>query len=306
MEKLIRRILKEEQEAPVLNKKEIVMFKYINDNKQKAGTKSEMVKFIREMLSYFGMPSNEATMYYEIYTANFRPDGDYQNLTKENFKDYRQFKQRKVTNNTAYEYASAKMPFKGSNVEGKWNINNNNDWYYVIISWGWYPVFLFINKQWYRTLDTYSPSTRKQMSQVNPVSFDSNLKSDVISVTKDEMENLMRGSYNLEKINSDRVSNFVRGKDNVIGTKKLVSGYGANAHRVSFTITDIDEVDGKVKIFVKILKAGRMVDRKMVADTDYQDNHQLVSEIEKTIKQEIIRLHPKYLTDGNTEIEIIH
>jgi hypothetical protein len=120
MKELIKRILIEEQESPVLNKKEILLFKYINDNKQNSGTKNEMIKFIQEMLRYFGMPINEARMYYEIYTANFRPDGDYENLTKENFKDYRQFKQRKVTNNTAYEYATAKMPFKGSNVEGQW------------------------------------------------------------------------------------------------------------------------------------------------------------------------------------------
>ena len=132
MKELIKRILKEEQETPVLTKKEILLFKYINDNKQKAGTKSEMIKFIQEMLRYIGMPLNESTMYYEIYTANFRPDGDYENLTKENFKDYRLFKQRKVANNSAYEYATAKMPFKGSNVEGQWNVNNNNDFKYII------------------------------------------------------------------------------------------------------------------------------------------------------------------------------
>ena len=193
MKELIKRILKEEQESPVLNKKEILLFKYINDNKQNAGTKNEMVKFIQEMLRYFGMPINEARMYYEIYTANFRPDGDYENLTKENFKDYRQFKQRKVTKNTAYEYATAKMPFKGSNVEGQWEVNDNNEWYYVIKSYGWYPIFLFINDQWYRTLDTYSSSTRKQMSQVRPV-FDSNLQSDVISVTKGEKLPVSQGA----------------------------------------------------------------------------------------------------------------
>ena len=178
MKELIKRILREEQETPVLTKKEILLFKYINDNKQKAGTKSEMIKFIQEMLRYFGMPLNEATMYYEIYTANFRPDGDYENLTKENFKDYRLFKQRKVANNSAYEYATAKMPFKGSNVEGQWNVNNNNDWYYEIKSYGYYPVFLFINNQWYRVSNSYSSSTAKQISHANPRrgGYDSNIK----------------------------------------------------------------------------------------------------------------------------------
>jgi len=307
MKELIKRILNEEQETPVLNKKEILLFKYINDNKQESKTKKELIKFIGEMLRYFGMPLNEATMYYETYTANFRPDGDYENLTKDNFKDYRQFKQRKVTNNTAYEYATAKMPFKGSNVEGQWDVNNKNEWYYVITSYEWYPIFLFINNQWYRTLETYSNSTAKQMNHVNPVRYDSGLQEDVKVVTKYEMERIMDGSYNFDDVKTRRVTDFVRGKDNVIGTKKLISGgYGDTAHRVSFTITDIDEVDDKIKIFVKVNKAGRMDGRKMVADPNYQNNPQLVSDIENTIKQDILRTHPKYLMDGNTEIEIIH
>jgi len=307
MKELIKRILKEEQETPVLTKKEILLFKYINDNKQKAGTKSEMIKFIQEMLRYFGMPLNEATMYYEIYTANFRPNGDYENLTKENFKDYRLFKQRKVANNSAYEYATAKMPFKGSNVEGQWDVNNNNDWYYEIKSYGYYPVFLFINNQWYRTLDTYSPSTRKQMSQVNPVKYDSNLKSDVISVTKGEMERLMDGRYNLERVNTDRVSNFVSRKDKVTNQSKLISGgWGDNAHRVNFMIKDVEEVDGKIKLSIQVLKAGKMIDRKMIPDSNFRDNPELLDGIMKTIKQDILRTYPSYLTDSNTEIELLN
>ena len=307
MKELIKRILREEQETPVLTKKEILLFKYINDNKQKAGTKSEMIKFIQEMLRYFGMPLNEATMYYEIYTANFRPNGDYENLTKENFKDYRLFKQRKVANNSAYEYATAKMPFKGSNVEGQWDVNNNNDWYYEIKSYGYYPVFLFINNQWYRTLDTYSPSTRKQMSQVNPVKYDSNLKSDVISVTKGEMERLMDGRYNLERVNTDRVSNFVSRKDKVTNQSKLISGgWGDNAHRVNFMIKDVEEVDGKIKLSIQVLKAGKMIDRKMIPDSNFRDNPELLDGIMKTIKQDILRSYPNYLTDSNTEIELLN
>jgi hypothetical protein len=307
MKELIKRILKEEQESPVLNKKEILLFKYINDNKQNAGTKNEMIKFIQEMLRYFGMSINDATMYYEIYTANFRPDGDYENLNKENFKDYRLFKQRKVANNSAYEYATAKMPFKGSNVEGQWDVNNNNDWYYEIKSYGYYPVFLFINNQWYRTLDTYSPSTRKQMSQVNPVKYDSNLKSDVVSVTKGEMERLMDGRYNLERVNTDRVSNFVSRKDKVTNQSKLISGgWGDNAHRVNFMIKDVEDVDGKIKLSIQVLKAGKMIDRKMIPDSNFRDNPELLDGIMKTIKQDILRTYPSYLTDSNTEIELLN
>jgi len=307
MKELIRRILKEEQDAPVLTKNEIILFKQINNNRQDMGTKEKMVAFIKGLLRYFNISQDKARFYYEVYTANFRQDGDYENLNKENFKDYRQFKQRKVANNSAYEYANAKMPFKGSNVEGQWNVNNNNDWYYEIKSYGYYPVFLFINDQWYRTLDTYSPSTRKQMSQVNPVKYDSNLKSDVVSVTKGEMERLIDGRYNLERVNTDRISNFVSRKDKVTNQSKLISGgWGDNAHRVNFMIKDVEEVDGKIKISIQVLKAGKMIDRKMIPDSNFRDNPELLDGIMKTIKQDILRTYPSYLTDDNTEIELIN
>jgi hypothetical protein len=305
MKELIRRILREEQEGP-LTKKEIMLFKYIDKNKKETKTKPEFLKFLKSILPVIGMSPNESNFYYEVYTANFRPEGDYENLTKENFKDYRQFKQRKVTNNTAYEYASARMPFKGSNIEGQWGVNNNNDWYYVITSYGWYPVFLFINDQWYRTLETYSSSTRKQMSQVNPVKFDSNLNANVMSVTKGEMERLMDGRYNVERVNTDRVSNFVKIKDKVTNQSKLISGgWGDNAHRVNFMVKDVEDVEGKIKIFVKILKAGKMVDRKMIPDSNFKDNTELFDDIMKTIKYDILRTYPNYLTNDNTEIELV-
>ena len=307
MKELIRRILKEEQDAPVLTKNEIILFKQINNNRQDMGTKEKMVAFIKGLLRYFNISQDKARFYYEVYTANFRQDGDYENLNKENFKDYRQFKQRKVANNSAYEYANAKMPFKGSNVEGQWNVNNNNDWYYEIKSYGYYPVFLFINDQWYRTLDTYSPSTRKQMSQINPVKYDSNLKSDVVSVTKGEMERLIDGRYNLERVNTDRISNFVSRKDKVTNQSKLISGgWGDNAHRVNFMIKDVEEVDGKIKLSIQVLKAGKMIDRKMIPDSNFRDNPELLDGIMKTIKQDILRTYPSYLTDDNTEIELIN
>jgi hypothetical protein len=305
MKELIRRVLREEQEGP-LTKKEIMLFKYIDKNKKETKTKDDLIKFLKSILPVLGLPANQANFYYEVYTANFRPEGDYENLTKETFKDYRLFKQRKVSNNTAYEYATAKMPFKGSNLEGQWEVNNNNDWYYVIKSYGWYPIFLFINNQWYRTLDTYSSSTRKQMSQVNPVKFDSNLRADVMSLNRGEMDRLMDGRYSLERVKTDRVSNFVKIKDKVTNQSKLISGgWGDNAHRVNFMVKDVEDVEGKIKIFVKILKAGKMVDRKMIPDSNFKDNTELFDDIMKTITSDILRTYPNYLTNDNTEIELV-
>ena len=314
MKSLIKRILSEEQppnpygEKRVLNKREVILFRYLNKHKHELKTKKDMIEEINRMLTVVDLPNNLVRFYYEVYTANYRPDGDYGNIKPEEFKDYRQFVQRKTPNNTAYEYSSAKIPFIGSNVEGKWGVNNSNQWYYVVLSYKWYPIFLFINDQWYRVLDTYSSSTRKQMSHSNPVSWNSGLEANVIGVTKQEINDLMNGKYDLSDMKSKRVINFVKDmKLQLIGNKKLISsGWGENGIRVSYYITDINDDNGIIKIDVKINKAGRMVDRKMVPDPDYKNNERMVNDIKNAIKQDVMFTHPKYLTDDNTEIEIIN
>jgi hypothetical protein len=292
----------------VLNKAEIALFKYLNKYKDKTKTKAGLINLIYELLTSFGLDNSLKTFYYETYTANFRPDGDYENLTPQNFKDYRQFKQRKTPNNTAYEYSSSKIPFKGSNLEGEWNVNPKNQWYYVVNSYGWYPIFLFINDQWYRIIDSYSSSTAKHLRGANPTHWNSQLKANVVGVTKGEMDRLIDGHYDLSLVKSNRVTNFVSDmKSKLINNKKLISsGWGENAVRVSYYITDIDNVRGKIKIVVRINKAGRMEGRKMVPNPEYQQDERLVNDIETAIKQDILNSHPKYLSDDNVDIEIIH
>lgn len=87
---------------------------------------------------------------------------------------------------------------------------------------------------------------------------------------------------------------------------KLISGgWGENAHRVNFMIKDVEDSDGKIKLYIKILKAGKMVDRKMIPDSDFRDKPELLDGIMKTIKQDLMRTYPKYLTNNNTEIELV-
>jgi hypothetical protein len=312
MRDLIKKILKEqleggENENP-LSKKEILLFKYLNKHKHQTKTKKVLIDLIKSMMDVFGLPSNDALFYYEVYTANFREDGDYENLTKENFKDYRLFKQSKTPNNKASEYSSAKIPFKGSNIEGKWDVNRKNEWYYVITSYGWYPVYLFINDKWFKSSDKYSMATAKQMYQVNPISYSSDLKSNVIRATQDEIKGIMNGDYTLEDINNKRVVNFTtKIKSELIGSKKLLTlGYGDTAKKVSYTISDIKEEDGKIKITIKIIKAGKVVNNKMVVDNDYQNIPGFVEEVENGIKRQIISSNEKYLSEDNSTFEFIY
>jgi len=295
-----------------LSEKEIRLFKYLNNKKQEFNTQSKMLDLIKTMMPFIGRPESDARFYYEIYTTNYRPDGDYENLDKTTFKDYRSFKQRKTPNNSAYQYSSAKIPFKGSNLEGYWHVNDKNQWYYVVISYNWYPVFLFINNQWYQVSEKYSSSTAKHMSGSNPVRYNSGLDAKVILVSPQEIDKLRLG-IDLETIKTKRVIDFVeKVSKELIGKSKLFSTYGyyqdnQPRKKIRYTITNIKEENGKVVINVTIDKAGDLVDGKMVLKPEGYDVPSPYSEdIEKNIKRDIIYSNQKYLGMNNTEFIFNH
>jgi hypothetical protein len=312
MKTLIKRILKEQLEGQgdnPLSEKEIRLFKYLNKHKQDMGNQSKMLAFVKTMMPFVGRPESDARFYYEVYTSNYRPEGDYENLDKTTFKNFREFKQRRTPNNNAYQFSSAKIPFKGSNIEGYWDVNRNNDWYYVVKSYNWYPVYLFINNQWYVVSNTYSSSTSKQMSHANPVRYNSGLDAKVISVTKNEIQNLIDGK-SLENVKSERVTNFgEKFASALIGTKKLLSiGWGDNRKKVNYTISNVKSEDGKIKIEVTINKAGTVEGtNKMVVNPDgYVHPSPFSEDLEDGIKMKIINDNKDYLTDDNTEFIFHH
>jgi hypothetical protein len=308
IKKILRESITEEQKQP-LDKREILMFKHLNKHKHKYRTQKDLIEFIRSMLPVFGRDKTDARLYYEVYTQNYREEGDYENITFENFKNYKDFVQRRVTNSSAYGYSSNKIPFKGSNLEGYWNVNSKNQWYYIVKSYGWYPIFLFINNQWYGVIETYSSTTSKQMSHSNPVRYNSGLNSEVIFITKNEIEELMKGYSTYDELLTNRVEKFTNNVgQKLIGKKTIKSfGWGDNAKKVSFTIEDVTEDDNKILIKIRINKAGPIVDRKMVVDPEgYDKRGDFAKDLEKNIAEFVIRENIKFLTKNNTKFEFSH
>lgn len=312
IENIIKKILKEQiqqQQKQPLTMGEIKLFKYLNKHKQKYPTQKELLNFIKGLMPVFGRDPSDARLYYEVYTQNYREEGDYENITFETFKNYKDFVQKKTTNSSAYEYSSAKIPFKGSNLEGFWDVNRKNNWFYVVMSYGWYPIFLFIDNQWFGVIENYSSSTIKHISYSNPIRYNSGLKAEVIYLTKREIEELMNGYTTYEEIGPNRVENFVskEGK-RLIGKKILKSfGWGESAKKASFIIEDISEDDGKILIKIKIDKAGPIVDRKMVVSPEgYDKRGSFAKDLEKEISEFLIRENRKYLTKENTKFEFFH
>jgi hypothetical protein len=293
-----------------LTQREVRLFKYLNKNKTKFPTKRDLLALIRTMMPFIGRPESDAQFYYEIYTANYRPEGDYENLDKSSFKDYRSFKQRKTPNNTAYVYTSAKIPFKGSNLDGYWDVNNNNQWYYVVKSYDWYPIFLFINNQWYRVSDNYSSSTAKHLSYSNPVRYNSGLKADTYLVTRTEIGELMNGKP-FDEIKLDRVSRFTTEKrpTEVIGKSRWISmGWGSDKKKVNFTIDKIEKKGNKVKLFITINKAGTVegTNRLVINPDGYEVPSDFSDEIEKGVELRVIQDNSDYLNKDNTVFSFKH
>ena len=260
MDNFIKKLLREsvDNDEKLLSKEEVRLFKLLNNKKHELGTKEEMTDFIIMMLKLMGKPTHRASFYYEVYTQNYRPEGDYENLTQETFKDYRGFKQKRTPNNTAWEYSTATIPFKGSNIEGFWEQNSKGEWYYVVQSWGWYPVFLFKNDQWYSVNDTYSSSTSKQMSQSRPRIYFDNLNSDVVSVSKTEIKDLMNGK-GLEDVEQKRYGDFVSSKESLskLPAKTKTFGWSWNDKiKATFKITNIETENDDVIFEITVIKAG--------------------------------------------------
>jgi hypothetical protein len=264
MEHLIKRIIKEETEGSVFTPMEIKLFKFTNRFKKELGTFSKMIEFFRNSLRTFNIPENEARKYYDIYTLNYRPEGDYENVTNSNFKDPKRYSsQQKTTNANSREFTKDKLPFKGSNLEGYWYTSPDNEWTYVVKSYGWYPIYVFKYNRWFAVDNTYSSSTSKQMSHSNPIRYNENLGEKSIIVDQNEMDRIIRGSLKPEDLLSTRTDKFitqmkqkqrsgeiitfragwwnerVRIKVKISSVRKTRTGY-----EISVDVLDVDKLDG--------------------------------------------------------------
>lgn len=314
MKNLIKKILREQLEGSddkPLSEKEIRLFKYLNTHKEEAKTQTKLLELIKVMMPMIGRSPNDARFYYEVYTANYRPEGDYEKIDGKNFVHYRDFKQRRTPNNSAYNYTSGKIPFKGSNLEGYWDVNSNNEWYYVVTSYDWYPIYLFIEKQWYRVSNNYSSSTSKHLSGANPKrnSYDSNLKDEVISVTPSEIKSIMNGE-SLSNVKTNRVTNFNDKFAKVLkGSKKLLTiGWGDDKKKVDYTITNAKKVRDRINIEITINKAGTVEGtNKMVVNPDgYIHPSPFSEDLERGIMDKIISDNKDYLSKDNTTFVFQH
>ena len=255
MKDLIKILLSEE-----LNKREILLFNKLNAKKPELKNKTNIIEYIKELAKFLGLDPKTAEYYYQLWKQNYRKEGDYGKVPKEELIGPKEMTPRTMSNTKVSAFARAKAPFKGSNLEGRWEKDNKGVEYYVIISYRWYPIYLFKDGHWYKVTESYSSSTGRQIGNANPVNYDENLREDIIYVSPKEMEKLQEGAT-YEEIMRGKVEGLVQNKEKFISKRSKFAqdwGYGQDytPSKVKFRITDIRQEGDLAIVDITIEDAG--------------------------------------------------
>lgn len=266
MRDLILKLIREQQEETALSKLEVKFFKYINSERDKVKTKKELKGLIKDSLKLLGMDEGDTEYYYELYIHNYRPNGDYENITAKELITPKHFKPKRTTNTDSYKFVKSKIPFQGSNLRGEWRTDNLNVPYYVVISYGWYPIYLWKEGKWYQVSDSYSSSTGKQMNRARPTRWDDNIQQKITVVSRNEMKKLESNLTYDELIQLK--------KDTLLGKKSELTNkvrnvsfgwyYQGQMGKVKFKITNVSTDGNKVNLDVEIIEVGSRDGQKMV------------------------------------------
>lgn len=251
MKFLIRKILQEE-----LNKREVLLLNKLNANKKELKTKNNILDYIRTTAQLLSLDPKLANYYYQLWRANYRKEGDYGKISPEELIQGKNLPKRTVSNTAANEFTRAKIPFKGKKLEGDWHKDNKGVEYYEVISYDWYPIYIFKDNVWYKIIETYSSSTSRQIWNSNPIDYDENVAWDVIMVTKKEMD-MLRDYATLEDIMKYKKEKLLNDKELLLSKKpKFGMSHSEQPIKVKYKITDIRPENDKVVVDVLIIDAG--------------------------------------------------
>lgn len=169
----IKKILREEVEN-FRDKHDRKIISYLI--KQGFNRNSDYKDVIKFLDSNFGIVGLEAFQMYQMLKDNF---GDIENGDELIRRDVSKLR-IKSSNYNSRELVHARIPFKASNTDGEY-IGNT----YVVSSYGWYPIFVYKDGQWFENKDKYSVSTSKQTSQLRPY------RENIIKVSTKELRDLI-------------------------------------------------------------------------------------------------------------------
>lgn len=304
-------IIEEQSSDKALSQQEIVLFKYLNKRVPKNARKDLLYDTISKGLRITNLEPNKTKYYFELYVLNYRPNGDYENITNDEFKGIKDFKSKTITNKKAGEYTQVKAPFKGSNLKGQWEKDGNGEELYVVYSYNWYPIYIYKKGIWYSIIDSYSSSTSKHIGHAYPFKYDRSINKMVVPVDRDEMEKLQRNA-GFDEIMKTKKEKLLRDKNRLISKKpQLIKNLEwletpSAEYKVKFRLTDIDEENDKVVVKVSIDDVIRREGNKGIKSDDNYTKGEIPNvtkeKVEKTVERNILGNMTQYL--GSSEIEL--
>lgn len=180
-----------EQEEKAFSTPEITLFKNLNKKKFELRNEAALKDYIKRVLKFFNIPTDDYHKYFLTYVNNYREDGRYELTTKDELKFPVDTKLQSTTNIKSDLFTKNQIPFKSSNLKGFWEYDPNKQYQYVVLSYDWYPIFLYKNGKWYEAKDGFSNSTKKQIINARPTY-------DTIRVSTGEMKDMRNGGSGYE------------------------------------------------------------------------------------------------------------
>lgn len=178
MENIIKKILREST-GEGFNKLELGILSSLNSsNFNSKSNREDVLNFLTKTMGFDVRKSYEL---YTLFKNNYRTDGDYSSIQNPIRIDPFS-KIEKTSNSRARELVQNRVPFKGSNTNSEYV-----DGAYVVYSYGWYPIYVYKNNQWYENTSKYSMSTSKQKSQLRPYG-----DFEIIGLNTDGMWNIIK------------------------------------------------------------------------------------------------------------------
>jgi hypothetical protein len=258
--KKILRLIKEENESErAFDKREVLFFKYLTKYRllKQAGSR-ELYDFAKKNLPSFGFNPDSINHYFNLFTQNYRADGKYEDTKVSDLIDYNKIKPKRTSNVDAWKYVNELLPFKGSNLEGNWEMDYRGDWGYIVTSYDWYPIYIYKYKKWFEVSDRYSSSTGKQMSRARPT--DSN----TVVLNRKEM-NMVRDGVKFDEFKINKSKSFTQRIDKLIDSgsvQRVRMGWDPRL-RVYFVYSGV-RVSGDIpEIDIDVMEVTKMVDNSI-------------------------------------------
>lgn len=295
MKRVFYLIKEDTSDRPAFLPIEVSILRKLHDKSQELGTKDKMIDFIRRMLKMVGFSTDEATYYYYLFSANYRPDKRYDLITKADITPLTSLKTKKSPNYRMQEFIKSKLPFKGNNIEGLWEKDYNGNSQYVVTSYNWYPILIFKDGTWYKVMDSYSRTTGKQLNQTGI--WERSLgKRPLKYLPAGEMKNLRNGKDTQEveidalKTIQSRVEEDLKGKNFRFNFDIPNLGFiGKGVYEIGEVTFD----QNKFKIPV-IVKSGVMYGDQGVISDVFGQNSDFKTQLEKEITNNLMIKLYKY------------